>query len=142
MTRVYLAIKQASCSLTPHSGEISFKSAACFKILRLARITECQSTAGVVCTCVCARVKRVDTSSLCGLRSDCINMIDSINGVIIPHIRHLKSFISQSCLDNQSLENTPSFSSVHSAPSFLPFFPSVSPLLHIQLSLALFLSSL
>lgn len=35
VTRAYLVIRRASCSLTPHDGGISLKSVACFKILRL-----------------------------------------------------------------------------------------------------------
>lgn len=66
---------------------------------------------------------------------DCINMIDSVNGVIIQHIRHLKSFISQSSLDNHSLKNKPSFSFIHSVA--LPFFSSVLLLLHIKFSVFL-----
>lgn len=72
--------------------------------------------------------------SLCRLRSDYINMIDSVNGVIIPHIRQLKSFISQSGLDNQSLKNKLSFSSIRSV--ILLFFSSLLRLLHIKLSLS------
>lgn len=45
---VCLAIKQALCSLTLHSEEeISFKSIACFKILKLVWIIFCHSTAAV-----------------------------------------------------------------------------------------------
>lgn len=49
---VYLAIKQASCSLTPHGGEISFESIACFKILKHG-LDYCLSVNGRMCVCMC-----------------------------------------------------------------------------------------
>lgn len=55
---VYLAIKQASCSLTPRGGEISFESIACFKILKRG-LDYRLSVNGSMCVCAC--VKRVDT---------------------------------------------------------------------------------
>lgn len=107
---------------------------ACVKILRLVRVTVCQSTAtlwvcNAVCVCMCEEGRRLKSLQV---SLDCINMIDSVNGVIIQDIRQLKSFISQSGLDNQSLKNKPSFSSIHSIAS--PSFSSVLPLLHIKLS--------
>ena len=69
-------------------------------------------------------------------------MIDSVNGVIIPHIRQLKSFISQSGLDNQSLKNKSSFlsicaiifclSSLHFHPSCILISPSLYSSLFLQ----------
>uniref|UniRef100_A0A8C5DJD6 Sema domain-containing protein n=1 Tax=Gouania willdenowi TaxID=441366 RepID=A0A8C5DJD6_GOUWI len=58
-------------------------------------------------------------------------MIDSINGVIIPHIRQLKSFISQSGWSNHSVKNKPTFSPILAV--ILPFISSLSPSLHIKL---------
>lgn len=89
------------------------------------------------CSSVCACVKRVDTYGLCRLRSDCINMIDSVNGVIIPHIRQMKSFNSQIGLHTQSLKNKPNFCSCCFI--LFPFFLSVLAVIHIRLSLFLIL---
>lgn len=89
-----------------------------------------------ICECVCICEKGRHFLSLCRLNPNCINMIDSVNGVIIPHIiRQLKSFISPSCLDNQSPKSKTQI-------FILPFFSSVVYLLHdssLSLCLSLFL---
>ena len=94
---------------------------------------------GCVCVCVCVHVwpsvGRLHTR-LCRLGTDGINKIDSVNGVIIPHIRQPKSFI----WDNHSPKNKLVFFSVHSI--ILPSFSSVFFLLHFKLCLSSFLSLL
>lgn len=86
--------------------------------------------------CVYACVKRVDTYSLCSLHSDYISMTDSVNGVIIPHIRQMKSFNSQRGLHTLSLKKKPNFSSCC---FILFFFLSVLAVMHFKLCLFLML---